>query len=227
MEIKSDVLEAVRLLGKDTEYLRNESYELASWENLEDLKKGFPTTREGIQLTNGVDIVDPQSIAKGVHSANADDEAYFGGIMQLKASRPDLPVYEIHNHPSVEGYIQAGLFFDDGEEEWKQTQRLASSVPSPGDIRRWNSMHSLVGAGIYVQDSNEVRLFREGDERNKIGTVLAIEHDENNNPLSAYWATEGENEPMTEYIKPEEWQDKKDKWLPYFNKSTFAAPWTK
>lgn len=230
MKISKQAIEAVIALGQPSEYLSTESYSVPEWENLDELKSGFPTTKEGIQLTNGIETIDAHAKAIGSHAANTDDEIYFACIMRLKSSHPELPVYEIHNHPSVEGYIQSGFFFDsgedDGEDGWKQTQRLVASVPSQGDIRRWNSIHNLVGAGIYVQDLNEVRVFREGDERNKTGSILAIEHDENYNPLNAYWASE-EGAPMTEYIKPEEWQEKKDRWLPYFNKMTFAAPWAK
>ena len=222
MTIDRNVINALIELGKDISYLSSEEYTKAEWDNLADLKAGFPTTYEGIQLTNGVSTVNLIPETPSVHSANVDDNDYFAGVMRLKAEYPELPVYEIHNHPSVEGYIKSGFFFDDGEDDWKNRQRLASSVPSIGDTRRWNSLHNLVGAGIYVQDLDEIRIWREGDERIREGSRLAIEHDENRNPLNAYWAPEDENNPNTVYIRPEEWESKKDEWLPYFNKTTFA-----
>lgn len=227
MDIDPRAIKAVTELGLDTSYLADEKYTLAEWDKLKELKAGFPSNYEGMQLTNGVETVNLVSQNSKANTASVDDNDYFDGVMKLKAAHPELPVYEIHNHPSVEGYIRAGVFFDDGDDGWKQRQRLASSVPSAADSRRWNALYSLVGAGIYVQDMDEVRVFREGDERNKVGTKLAIEYDENRTPLSAYWAPEEENNPMTAYIRPEEWQERKGEWMPYFNRTTFAAPWVK
>lgn len=204
MTVSESTYKALAEMEVDSTHLNAEEYTVPDWD-IDAIKHTFPRLGEGMILTNGEDIFQVQGKQKGDHSFSADDFSYFEGIMRLKALKPQLPVYEIHNHPTVESYEQLGIIYED--EHDRQNQRLASSVPSAGDIRSWNQKYNLVGAGIYAQDIDELRLWRHGDVRHKIGTKLALESDANGQLVNAYWAPEEEQLPNTEYIHPSEWSN--------------------
>ena len=216
MTVGSNVFKALDEMGIDSSHLYEEEYSLADFENIDAIKSSFPKYGEGLILTNGEDMVNVEGKVRGDHSFVPDDASYFAGVMRLKALKPELPVYELHNHPSVKTQEANGIFFGDGPgdtspeaEHARKNQRLASSVPSAADIRSWNKWTNLVCQGIYHEDIDEIRIWRNGDVRHRLGAKLALEADSNGALINAYWAPYSENAPNTQYIEPKDWSEDK------------------
>lgn len=234
-EIDISTYKVFREAGIDPDYLMGEDYEIAEWEKVDLLKKGFPVDREITILTNGRHAVKAENSVSASRTTSYTLESLLDAAMKLKAADPDLPIYDVHNHPNAK-YIVG----ESATEDTLEIQRVLGSVPSRADIDAWDYMHNIVGAAIYHQDSNEMRIWKDGDERIRVGTRLAIEYElrkfddvgfkldvPEKIPTNIHWATEDENEPNTEYIQPSEWQEKKGEWIDKLSLKHTAAPWVR
>lgn len=240
-EIDVEVYKALRNNGHNPEYLMGLDYEIADWEKADLLKRGFPVNAEGVIFTNGRHAVKIETDQHKDAEASVSFMQALDAIMKLKTADPELSVYEVHNHPSAANLWGAsGRDISSMPKEFEHSQSLLSSVPSPSDLNHWNKLHNVAGAAIYHQDADEIRIWKEGDERNRIGTKLAIEYEMRKYdalgfkydeaikvPVNIYWATEDENESNTEYIYPSEWQEKKSMWTDQLSFHLTSAPWSR
>lgn len=240
-EIDIEVYRAFREAGTDPDYLMGMDYEVANWEKEGALKGSFPVNAEAQIFTNGRHAVKIDQDIHNTTNASLSFENVMDAVMKLKAADPDLPVYGVHNHPSAENIWGAsGRPISDIPEDWKRLQTHLASVPSKADTETWDAMHNVAGAAIYHQDTDEIRIWKEGDERNRIGTKLAIEYElrkfdatgfklevPEKQPINVRWADEAENEPNTEYIQPNEWTEKKGQWIDMLSWQHISAPWAR
>lgn len=239
MQVDLDVYKTLYNIGADPDYLMGLDYDVPDWPSL--LKQAFPTDREAIIYTNGKHATKIEELSSSHRQVGHTLEQTIDAVMKLKAVDPELPVYEIHNHPTAE--VQARRLVSAGTkigEDTLQIQRAIASVPSKADIKSWDQTYNLHGAGIYHQDSNEIRVWTHGAETNRVGTKLAIEYELQKfddagfildepikQPTNVRWAAEDEDEPNTEYIDPADWPAVKDKWMPLLDWEHTTAPWAK
>lgn len=222
-------------------YLNNLNMTPLHLDNEDELKHIFPKDREIMILTNGEDIIqvnddNVQSLGStDTASASADELVLLDAFAALKAKRPDLPVYNIHNHPKgeniVNGLMQVAHHRKDYEDlmqrENKSMQDLindqatAGLLASQADAEMFYSLRHFMNGAIYHQDSRQVMAWSTWNDEargTKFGVYPHQYRDVQGNIVKSgtwdiYLADETEDIPGVTYINFEDWPEEKSKYM--------------
>lgn len=221
-------------------YLNNLNMVPLHLDNEDKLKGIFPHDREIMVLTNGVDIIqvnDDNVRSLGstdTASASADELTLLDAFAALKAKNPDLPVYNIHNHPKgknvINGLMQYTHHKNDYEElmhkenktmnDLIRDQATAGLLASQADAETFYSLRHFMNGAIYHQDSDQVMAWSTWNDEargTKFGVYPHQYRDVRGNIVNSglhdlYLASEGEDIPGVTYINFEDWPEEKQKY---------------
>lgn len=221
-------------------YLNNLNMEPLHLDNEADLKSIFPKDREIMVVTNGEDIIqvnddNVQSFGStNTGSATADDLLLLDAFAALKAKRPDLPVYNIHNHPDaanvIKGLMQVSMYEKSYKEAMEKEgkslddlireQQTAGLLASQADAEAFYSFRHFMNGAIYHQGTGELMAWSTWNDEargTKFGLYPQQYKDQFGNIQETgmwdiYLAPEGEDIPGVTYVSFEEWPEVRQKY---------------
>ena len=214
-------------------------------DDFETVKSVFPANKERKILTNGIDtiVLSDDASEQGTHtglssqfntgaymSAAESAELYLDAVISLKASHPELPVYDIHNHPKNDIVLTAQQkqeLLDIGVTENKLW--AVGKFPSPTDVRAWENRGNIVKGAIYNQDLDTIISYTDDwSEAANYATQIALDYhppvkggfdpdtfmvlDDTPESWTVRFAPEGEHMEGTTYVPFENWQEAKQKY---------------